>query len=117
MNYKVFNFNDQSTWPELNCPLLVFLTNDDWPRILQWDNEEHCFVDDHRSYYPTQCFYKYIGYAPYIEMELHPMKCAKEDGRCEYDDDGYCLCNKKCEYKKKVTEYSLGSKSIWKDFE
>ena len=116
MNYKVFNFDDPSTWPELNCPLLVFLTNDDWPLILQWDNEVHCFVDNHRSYYPTQCFYKYIGYMPYIERECYPIKCAFDNLECPSWDDGYCMQDKKCEYQKEVIEYSLGSKQIWKEY-
>jgi hypothetical protein len=115
MSYKVFNFDDPNTWPKLNCPLLVFLKNDDWPLILQWDNEIHCFVDNHRSYYPIQCFYKYVGYMPYIEKELHPTKCMNTD-RCYDEDDGYCLHKGGCEYQKEVTEYLLGSKPIWKEY-
>lgn len=117
MNYKVFNFNDPSTWPELNCPLLVFFTNDDWPLILQWDNESRCFVDNHHSYYPTQCFYKYIGYMPYIEKELHPAKCKEDRYLCSHYDDGYCLGeDTKCKSIEMVTEYMLGSKPIWKEY-
>lgn len=117
MNYRVFNFDDSSTWPELNCPLLVFWTNDDWPLILQWDKEGRCFVDNHRSYYPTQCFYSYIGYAPYIEKECHPIKCGFNDWECPSYDDGYCLCGEKCNDQKEVTEYALGHKRIWEEFE
>ena len=116
MRWKVFNFNDHSTWPELNCPLLVFFTNNDWPCILQWDKEGHCFVDEHRSYYPTQCFYKYIGYMPYIERECHPIKCVIKEGVCDYEDDGYCLNEKKCKHQYKTKEYALGSKPIWKEY-
>lgn len=117
MNYHVFNFDDSSTWPELNCPLLVFWTNNDWPLILQWDNKGRCFVDSHRSYYPTQCFYAYIGYAPYIEKECHPRKCGKGDRYCENEDDGYCMSDFcECKYIKFATEYSLGNKRIWKEF-
>lgn len=116
MEYKVFNFDDPSTYPELNCPLLVFWTNDDWPVILQWDQNGKCFVDDHRSYYPTQCFYKYIGYAPYIQKELHPMKCAFDNRECPAYDDGYCMSDGTCEYQQKTTEYLLGSKPIWKEY-
>lgn len=116
MNYKVFNFNDSSTWPEINCPLLVFWTNDDWPLILQWDKEARCFVDNYRSYYPTQCFYKYISSMPYIERELRPMKCGKLENMCEYDDDGYCMYDGPCSYKKEITEYAIAYKRIWKEF-
>ena len=118
MDYHVFNFNDSSTWPELNCPLLVFWTNDDWPLILQWDKESHCFVDNHRSYYPIQCFYKYIGYAPYIKKELHPYKCKGNRCLCGEYDNGYCLGDDiECNLQEVATEYALSYKRIWKDFE
>lgn len=116
MNYKVFNMKDKETWPELNCPLLVFLEGCEWPFVWQWDKENSCFVDNNLAYYPERCFYKYIGYMPYIERELHPSKCIYH-GMCGYEDDGYCLMDIKCEHKKKITEYSLGSKAIWKEFE
>lgn len=115
MYYKVFKMDDPDTWPELNCPLLVWKPNQEWPYIFQWDPKEHCFIDDRVTYRPKMCFYKYIGYMPYIERELHPKKCTNKD-RCYDEDDGYCLYIGECEYQKEVTEYALGSKPIWKEY-
>ena len=61
-------------------------------------------------------FYIYVGYIPYIENEFHPMKCSKKDEICEYEDDGYCLCKRKCKYQCETIEYLLGLKRIYKEF-
>jgi hypothetical protein len=53
---------------------------------------------------------------PYIEKELYPIKCGFDDWECPSYDDGYCLCDEKCGDQKKVTEYMLGSKAIWKEY-
>ena len=117
MNYKVFNMANKETWPELNCPLLVFLDGCEHPFIWEWDNENACFVDNNLAYYPEICFYKYIGYMPYIEKELYPIKCGSDNWKCDSYDDGYCMNECNCLYQKEVTEYVLGSKVIWKEFE
>lgn len=116
MNYHVFNKDNPSTWPKFNCPILVFKPNNNYPCIYQWDNNNDFFINHNEVYEPDKCFYKYIGYVPYIEKEFHPMKCTKEDDKCEYEDDGYCLCKRKCKYKHKTTEYLLGYKRILKNF-
>ena len=125
MNYKVFKMDNPDTWPELNCPLLVWKPNQEWPYIFQWDPREHCFLDDRVTYRPKMCFYKYIGYMPYIKKELHPIQCAYLDEKgngimCPYgfQDDGYCVCDDgfKCEHQYKQTEYALCSKPIWKEY-
>lgn len=116
MNYKVFKMDDPETWPELNCPLLVWKPNQAWPYIFQWDPKGHCFLDDRVTYRPKMCFYQYIGYMPYIEKECHPIKCGFNDWICQSYDDGYCMCDEKCGDQKKVTEYMLGSKPIWKEY-
>ena len=100
MNYKVFKIDNPDTWPELNCPLLVWKPNEEWPHIFQWDPNEHCFLNDYDTYYPNKCLYKYIGYMPYIKKTLHPIKCAFNNWECPHYDDGYCLCNENCEYQK-----------------
>lgn len=117
MNYKVFKMDEPETWPELNCPLLVWKPNQEWPYIFQWDPKAQCFLDDRVTYRPKMCFYKYIGYMPYIEKELHPYKCKEGRYLCSNYDDGYCFGeDTKCRCIKEVTEYSLGSKPIWKEY-
>jgi hypothetical protein len=94
----------------------------------RWDNEAKTFMNsDFRwiSFSKGDIFYSYVGYIPYIEKECHPIKCGYfdengEECACPYgfDDNGYCMNYEfKCEHMKVVTEYSLGSKPIWKEFE
>ena len=116
MNYKVFKIDEPETWPELNCPLLVWKPNIEWPYIFQWDPNGRCFIDNRVAYRPKMCFYKYIGHMPYIEKELHPIKCGFDVWDCPHYDDGYCLYDKKCEHQKEATEYFLELKRIWKEY-
>ena len=120
MNWKVFKRDDPSTYPELDCPLLICWTNGmrHCFYTAKWDNRYKQFVRDLRQcvFYEGDIFYKYLAYVPYIENELHPIKCGKEDKRCEYEDDGYCLYKLQCKHQKDSTEYSLGSKPIWKEY-
>lgn len=116
MKYNVFKIDDPDTWPQYNCPILVWRKNHDYPYVYQWDPTEHCFLNDYDTYYPDTCFYTYIGYRPYIEKELHPKKCHNGYWECELYDDGYCLWDGRCKDQKEVTEYSIGIKQIWKSF-
>lgn len=112
MNYKVFKIDDSDTWPKLNCPVLVWKKNIDWPQIYQWDPNGHCFLNDYDTYYPNKCLYAYIGYRPYVKKELHPKKCTNEASCCE-EDDGYCLYAGYCEYQKEEIEYAIAMEKIW----
>ena len=121
MNYNVFKIDDPDTWPEINCPLLVWRENHDYPFIYQWDPIAHCFLNDYDTYYPNKCLYAYIGYRPYIERELYPTICmCPEEFICPYgsDDNGYCMFDDKfsCEYMKAKTEYAIGIKRIWQKY-
>ena len=120
MNWKVFKRDDPGTYPELDCPLLIYWTNGRRYSyyIAKWDNKYKQFIRDLRRcvFYEGDIFYKYLAYAPCIEKELHPIKCNKEDWKCDYYDNEYCLCENKCEHQKEVTEYALISKPIWKEF-
>ena len=120
MNWRVFKRDDPDTWPEIDCPLLVCWTNGDDYRLYnaKWDSEDKQFIRDLRwiVFQKGDVFYTYIGYIPYIERELHPIKCAQERPRCAHYDDGYCLCKTKCKSQKEATEYSIGHKRIWKEF-
>ena len=118
MNWRVFKIDDPDTWPEIDCPILVSKSIDNYPMVYQWDSREHCFLNDYDTYYPNKCFYMYIGYLPYIESVFHPIKCNNEEHRCASCDDGYCLEELGiCGYAKEVTEYSIGLKRVWKDIE
>ena len=120
-NAHVFRRDDPSTYPELGCPMLVYIEDKKGNYSLSirtWNKKEKAFNKFGGCTYiiPTSdeaCFYEYITHVPYIEKELHPTKCSKNLPRCVHYDDGYCLSeNKKCKSAKVVTEYMLGLKHI-----
>ena len=133
MNWHVYRKDDPSTWPEIDCPMLVCRWFSDILyelKIMYWDRDKSLF------YYTThmgmsiceedELYYVYVGYIPNGYQVLHPVKCGcvDENGneyRCPYgmDDDGYCMYDEEiCEYKKIVNEYALNDNlRIWKEFE
>lgn len=115
MNWHVYDRDNPDTWPELDCYYLIYGDNDILA-VCSWDPALKCFYDNNGFTEYWECFYVTIGYLPYIERELHPIKCMKESFSCEYEDDGYCLCETECKYGRKSTEYSIGHKRIWKEF-
>lgn len=116
-NYHVFKIDDPDTWPNVDCPILVWKPHNDWPCIYQWDPRGNCFVDDFDSYYPNKCLYAYIGYMPYIDRELHPAKCKADRYLCSNYDDGYCFGeDTQCKGIEVVTEYVIECKRIWRQF-
>ena len=114
MNWHVFKRDDPDTWPEVDC---LFIICGEYENIFicKWDPDLKCFYDS-SGLINWDCLYTSVGYLPYIEKELHPIKCMKESFSCEYEDDGYCLCETECKYGRKATEYSIGHKRIWKEF-
>lgn len=120
MNWCVFKIDDPETWPRYNCPIVVCQSVDDWPEIYQWDKVDHVFVDNYKTVKLNKCFYSYIGHLPYIERELHPTVCDCPDRHgCPYgvNYDGYCLYDKECEYKRIKTEYMVGYKRIFEEYD
>lgn len=123
MKWHVFKRDDPSTYPEVDCPVVVRDDLMDKLYICRWDNNISKFyekTDDGKKLLHCfkECFYAHIGYLPYIEKEYRPVKCGMDLPRCVHYDDGYCMSeNKKCKSAKVVTEYALGMKRIWKDFE
>lgn len=124
MNWKVFKKNDPSTYPDIDCPMVVYR-----PYTSCFTLDVHYFDNERKKFYQKEggdarwykaydeCFYSYVGYLPYIEKEFHPAKCKMDRYLCSHYDDGYCLGeDTKCKCIEEVTEYSLGSKRIWKDF-
>ena len=122
MDWKVFKKDDPSTYPEIDCPLLICWTNGEESRFYtgNWDNEDKKFVRDLKwmFFYEGDIFYQYLSYAPFIERECHPAKCEDDRYMCSNYDSGYCLGEDTgCRCIRIVTEYSIGHKRIWKEFE
>ena len=122
MNWHVFKRDDPSTWPEIDCPMLVHCDLFNTLYVCKWDNDINKFfeeIDYNKRFlhHFKECFYSYIGYLPYIEKECHPAKCKGDKYLCSEYDDGYCLGDDLgCKCMEVVTEYSLGHKRIWKEF-
>lgn len=124
-NAHVFRRDDPSTYPELDYPMLVYTEGKDGNfglSIRTWNKTEKAFNSFRGCTYvlPTldvQCFYEYITHVPYIEKELHPIKCLSSNPRCCHYDDGYCMAKNGCKSAKVVTEYMLGLKQVPKEIE
>ena len=123
MNWYVFNREDPETWPELNCPMLVYYDLLDTLYICKWDNDINKFFeevdcDKRFLHHFKECFYSYIGYIPNGYKVLHPVRCLNDDN-CKIGcaDDGYCMYDFcKCEQQKVINEYVVDTKRIWKEF-
>ena len=117
MNWKVFRRDDPDTWPQIDCKFLVCGDNDTLA-VCEWDKVLKCFYDERGFTEYWECFYATIGYLPFIERELRLAKCKGDRCLCSDYDDGYCLGDDRgCKCMEVVTEYSIGHKRIWKDFE
>jgi hypothetical protein len=119
MEWHVFKKNDPSTYPELDCPMLVCKNFDDDYILAKshWDNATKCFIGDGAAAW-NECFYAYISYVPTGYKVHHPVGCGYKDGHsCPYafDDDGYCLNEKrKCEHQIMLNEYEITMKGVFK---
>lgn len=120
MHWKLYRKDDPNTWPEIDCPMLVY--DEVWCEfyICKWDNEIGRFVEPKGKilHYWKECYYAYIGYVPNGYKTIETEKCnAILQKKCEFEDDGYCMDSKPCPFKRKVNEYSLNdNKRIWKEF-
>lgn len=124
MKWYLYKKDDPSTYPHINCPMLLVNKHGLWAATYIWDNIKHCFhnrftEDNHPDI--TECYYAYVGYIPGEYKTLYPTKCMyKNDGRCAYEDDGYCMDYDNeyaCGCKKEIAEYEIEMKEIWKEFE
>ena len=124
MNWHVFKKDDPNTYPEIDCPILVY--DDVWCEfyICKWNHIINSFFEPREKLLHTwkECYYQYIGYVPNGYKEIKTNKCVlNTEYVCEYEDDGYCFDAPEdayCPFCKKVIEYSLNdNKRIWKEFE
>lgn len=125
MKWRLYKKDDPNTWPHIDCAMVLYGGVPFYRNLLdifKWDNTAKKFVYcDKRVLSVDECYYAYIGYVPSGYKTLYPTKCMCEnDDRCAYEDDGYCMdyendCT--CEHKKKIAEYSIEEKRIWKEFE
>ena len=121
MKWHVYKKDDPNTWPQIDCPMVVYFAGSGGLSLdFYWDNEENYFVDDCGCLEVDECYYAYIGYVPSGYKASYPTKCAC-DKRCPhgFDDDGYCMSDRTfaCEHKRDVIEYWVEKRAIWKEFD
>ena len=124
MKWRVYKKDNQNSWPQINCPIVVYGMLNGNHLILEvciWDREFECFYNQEECFYYhfDECYYSYISYVPSGYKTSYPVKCMNDCGdRCAYDDNGYCMAEKlRCKYAKTVPEYAIEEKRIWKEFE
>lgn len=124
MSWHVYKKDDPSTWPEIDCPILIY--DDVWCEfhICKWNHIINRFFEPKEKLLHTwkECYYQYIGYVPNGYKAVETKKCnLYPEQQCAYVDDGYCFDapdNALCGYCQEITEYSLNDlKRIWKEFE
>lgn len=122
MKWRLYKRDDPNTWPQIDCPMIVYGKHCGTYPIMQvcnWDKEceSFCYESEYFYYRFTECYYAYIGYVPSGYKTLYPTKCMKKGIRCADEDDGYCMFDSPCEFAKEVPEYEIEKKKIWKEFE
>lgn len=129
MNWHVYRKDDPNSWPEIDCPMLVYVkyrAGTEELHVCRFDNRFKQFYGmcnlevAYHAYAFTECYYQYIGYVPNGYKVLKFDKCMAElQVRCDFDDDGYCMdVNNPCPFRKTVNEYAFNdNKRIWKEFE
>lgn len=125
MNWHLYRMDDPNTWPEVDCPMLVYV--EESLVICKWDNDGEYFIPDDdalSTYYSNvfECYYAYIGYVPNGYTVGKAKKCGVyPDTHCQYQDDGYCFDLPRhitCKHAIERNEYCLNdNKRIWKEFD
>lgn len=125
MKWHLYKKDDSNTFPEIDCPMVVYgMLDGEYliPEVCLWDRKYECFYnkEEYLYYHFDECYYAYIGYVPSGYKTHKVTKCADKNyckGGCDWYDDGYCLLTSECEQQRKVNEYSIEEKAIWKEFE
>lgn len=125
MNWKLYKKDDPSTWPKIDCPILVYEGR--YLDMCTWDRKCNLFVPNNRKmamfYFGiSECYYQYIDYVPSGYKEVTVLKCGvSPKTNCQYEDDGYCFdcpIEIKCKHRYEEPMYLLNdNKRIWKEFE
>jgi hypothetical protein len=125
MNWHLFKRDDPSTYPGIDCPMLLckHYTSTMTLAVHYFDNERKKFYEKdggssrwYKSY--DECYYSYVGYIP-IKYKTHKTLHCLNDDNCKIgcDDNGYCIYDFcKCEQQIEVNEYEIETKRIWQEF-
>ena len=123
MNWHLYKKDDPNTWPQIDCPMVVY--KEYGPKnittiVCVWDKQRNAFYEkeDHHYYNFGECYYSRITHVPNGYKTHEVLMCA-DDSNCKIgcDDDGYCMYDfYNCEQQRRVNEYEIENKAIWKEF-
>ena len=125
MTWRLYKKDDPNTWPQIDCPMLVYYPYKQYHDsehiifMCRWDNDRKQFFTPKKWWGEKELYYAYVGYVPSGHKTHEVVKCM-DDNSCEFgwDDDGYCMYDHcECDQQRKMNEYSIEEKAIWKDFE
>ena len=120
MNWHLYKKDDPNTWPQIDCPMIVYFDGKIMSCVYSWDNNKHCFIDDRNigNWSFEECYYSRIAYVPSGYKTHDTIKCGDDSRlRCSGEDDGYCMYDHfECQQQRKVNEYEIEMKRIWREF-
>lgn len=124
MEWHLYKPNDPNTYPKIDCPMVIYFkscrSGEMGLRICKkYISGVGVFMLQDGGTICTECYYAYIGYLPSGYKTHEVLKCV-DDSNCKIgcEDDGYCMYYEfECEQQRKVNEYSIEEKRIWKEFE
>lgn len=124
LTWHLFKPGDPNTYPKIDCPMVVCYyshrSNEMELRMCKkYVTESGPFMLQDGGVIFTECYYAYIGYIPNGYKTHEVLKCV-DDSDCKIGchDNGYCMYDEfECEQQRKVNEYEIEEKRIWKEFE
>ena len=125
MKWHLYKKDDPNTWPQIDCPMVVYYPvkqyHDSEPVIFigHWDNDRKQFYTPKKWWDEMELYYAYVAYTPSGYKTCYPIMCTCDNCPEGYDDNGYCMDyddEYACKYKKEVPEYVIEEKAIWKEF-
>lgn len=124
MKWHLYKPDDFNTYPQIDCPMVVCFKNRhndemEFHICTKYITGFGMFMFQDGGTYFTECYYAYIGYAPSGYKTHEVLKCT-DDSDCKIgcEDNGYCMYdNFECEQQRKVNEYEIEEKRVWKEFE
>ena len=125
MKWRLYKKDDPNSWPQIECPMVVycpFRQYHDSEHIIfmcRWDNDRKQFFTPKKWWDEKELYYAYVGYVPSGYKTHEVLKCMNDDDcKIGCDDNGYCMYDfYKCEQQRRVNEYTIEEKAIWKEFE
>ena len=118
MKWHLYKRDDPNSWPKIDCKFIVYDSNQNI-LVCSWNNDRKMFFTPMCWCEKDEYYYAYIAYVP-SEYQVHELTKCADDSNCKIGccDDGYCMydfCD--CEQQRKINEYTIKEKRIWKEFE